>query len=167
MHNILLTDSISEETLFTFMEAINNIEDKNKIVVYLNSSGGNPSLVPIFRDIIERHQMRLVGACEVSSAALDLFLLTNTPRTVLDETECLVHRLVIGNTTTDKFGKSIRDKGILKIWSEFNWDDEIAYLFSMSENEIREMHEGKEFYFNSEDLRKALKKSEEKFANKK
>lgn len=167
MNNIYIYEKISDSTLNKFMHQVNEIEDKENIVVYLCSDGGNPALVSFFRDIIERHQMRLVAGGIVYSAALDLFLLTNTPRTVLDQTICLVHRMSLRGIDTDKFGHPTDDKTIVKIWSEFTWDEDVAKLFEMDEKEIQEMHDGRDFYFNADNLRKALKKSEEKFGSNK
>lgn len=167
MNNIYIYEKITDKTVYNFMQEVNAIEDKENIVVYLCSDGGNPALVSIFKDIIERHQMRLVACGIVYSAALDLFLLTNTPRTVLDQTICLVHRMSLRGIDADKFGHPTDDKTIVKIWSEFTWDEDVARLFNMNDEEIQEMHEGRDFYFNSDDLRKALKKSEEKFGSNK
>lgn len=167
MTNIYISESISDSTLITFMEEVNNAPDKEKIVVYLCSTGGNPSLVPMFQHIIERHQMKLVACSLIYSSALSLFLLTNTPREVLKDTIGLVHRMTVRGVNTDKRGFVIEDSKVVKIWSETDDSEDIPPLFDMTKKEIKQMNKGKDFYFDYKELRKALKKSEEKFANNK
>lgn len=163
MYNIIISGEISTETLEKFTDEVNNAVEKENITVYLSSTGGNLDLVPVFRDIIEKHQMKLVSFEVIYSAALTLFLTTKTPRKVLEGTTGLFHSVLINNTTIDKNGKPTAPKDLLKVWKNTNDEGYLPHLFGMTKKDLKKMRKGKDFYFDDNAVREALKKSNELF----
>lgn len=166
--NLIIDSEINEESVRAFTEEINMVEDKTQIVVYLNSIWGDPTLVPMLRDIMERYQVKLVACSRVFSSALDLFLTTNTPREVLDHTEALFHRSIIDGMKIDKNCNVIAEDKLKKIWKETVWAKGLPEVFlELTPKELKQVKNGKDLYFSAEELRKALKNSEKYFDNSK
>lgn len=162
--NIIIDSEIDEESVKAFVEEVNMTEDKTQIVVYLNSIGGDPTLVPLLRDVMERYQVKLIACSRVFSSALDLFLTTNTPREVLDHTESLFHRSIIQGMKIDKDCNVLVEKKLKKIWKETVWAKGLPEIFlELSEQELKQVKNGKDLYFSADELRKALKNSEKYF----
>ncbi len=166
--NIIIDSELHEESVREFVNEINMVEDKSNIVVYLNSIGGDPTLVPLLRDVMERYQVKLIACSRVFSSALDLFLTTNTPREVLDHTEALFHRSIIDGMKIDKNCNVIAEKKLKKIWKETVWAKGLPEKFlEISNQELKQVKNGKDLYFSADELRKALKNSVKYFEDKK
>lgn len=162
--NIAIIEDIDEEALEAFSQQVNTVEEKENIVVYLNSLGGDPRITPIFKDIIERHQMRLVACSKIYSSALDLFLTTNTPRTILDHTVGMYHQAVVVNVTIDNSSNVQVEPKLKKIWKENIWGNGLTEKFlEITQKEIKQTKKGKELYYSTDELKKALQKSEKYF----
>ena len=160
---ILLNRGIDEEALAEFIDKVNSCEDKKNIKVYLSSCGGDCDVVPVIRNIIEKHQIELIAFSDVHSSALDLFLTTNTPRTVMDETVGLFHRTII-RATLDNNLKPLKEKKLLKIWQkEIKVVSLVVEFLGITDKQLKKVSKGKDLYFNDEELREALKKSEKYF----
>ena len=167
MINIII-NKIKEEEFFNFVAQVNATEPDEEITVYLNSEGGDPSLVPAFRRMIEERQMTLVGHGKIMSAALDLFLLTNTKREVLDYTLGLFHQVVITKVSMNTESKVLIQSDLKKIWKNTNYGEGLVEDFlELTPIELAKVKKGEDLYFDHEKLRKALKKSENFFINKK
>lgn len=161
---ILLDKKITEEVLQGFVKDVNTAEDKSDITVYLSSSGGEASLVPVFRDMIQKYQMRLIAFDNLSSSGLDLFLTTNTPRTVLDEAVGMYHKTILYHINVDLKMKPTVDKTLIDIWKrDMEVDALVIDFLGLTTKELKEIEKGREMYFDHYRLREALKKSEKFF----
>lgn len=167
MINIII-NKIKEEEFLSFVAQVNIAEPEEEITVYLNSGGGDPTLVPAFRHLIEERQIRLVGHGKLMSAALDLFLLTNTKREVLDYTLGLFHQAVITKVSINHESKVLAQSDLKKIWKHTNFGEGLVEQFlELSPSDLAKVKKGDDLYFDHEKLRKALNKSENYFKSKK
>ena len=170
MHNIFIEGSIGEESFKKFIEDVNQVPDKSHIVVYLRSYGGCSDFLYGFKDIIERHQMRLVALEKIYSTALFLFLLTNTPRTVMDNALGLTHRGHITNEGgINMDGKPFFSKKLLKfIKVHSDKEEKLVHKFlELTPKEIKRVEKDKDIFISTKRLRTSLKNSEKHFENRK
>ena len=167
MINIII-NKIREDEFLNFVAQVNVAEPDEEITVYLNSGGGDPTLVPAFRRIMEERQITLVGHGKLMSAALDLFLLTNTKREVLDYTLGLFHQAVLTKVTINQESKVLAQSDLKKIWKNTKYGEGLVEDFlELTPIELAKVKKGEDLYFDHEKLRKALNKSENFFNNKK
>lgn len=160
---INLTGDIDNEMFENFVQEVNHSEETPTI--FLNSLGGDPTIVPAFRKIIEYHKIPIVAFGRIYSAALDLVLFTNTKREVLDDSTVMLHRAVVYGTDVTSSGQTVVDKKLVKIWKEFTYNEYslIKSFFDLTDRDINKIKKGEEYYFSSEELRKAIKNSEKYF----
>ncbi|MCA9750194.1 MAG: hypothetical protein KC414_13885 [Romboutsia sp.] len=150
-------DNIVEE----FIDKVNSATNVDSITVYLSSFGGDVSITPILRDIIQNYQMKLIACSSLESSALDLFLTTNTPRTVLDETVGMFHRTYLTDVNIyNDFKPLNKNKSLLNIWkSEPVCLSLVENFLELSPTDKKKVKNGENIYLNHNQLREALKKS--------
>lgn len=159
----LLTDINIEN--FEKLQGFLNENLNNDVILYLNSDGGNPDMVPSYKNLIELNKCSLIASEKICSAALDLFLLTNTPRKILDTTWGLFHQAIRKGMSTDYEGKVLIDKSYKKLISEYNPNFHLVEeLLEISKKEMSNYKKGEDLYLNTERLKKSLKNSEKYFA---
>ena len=162
---IVFNKHIDEDTLEEFVNKVNS-SGSEKIRIYLSSMGGNCDVMPVLRDIIEKNNIELVAYGQVGSAALDLFLTTNTQRYILDEAYALVHSTKIDNVMIDINMKPVLNKYLLPILSEeIKEYDMILDFFKVSDGEKQDIKNNVNVYYNTNRFRQALKESEKFFKN--
>jgi len=162
---IVFNKHIDEDTLEEFVNKVNSSGD-DKIRIYLSSMGGNCDVMPVLRDIIEKNKIELVAYGMVGSAALDLFLTTNTPRYILDESYALVHSTKIDNVMIDVNMRPVLNKYLLPILSEELVEFEmILDFFKVSDKENTDIRNNINVYYNNKRFRSALEESEKFFEN--
>lgn len=164
MNNIInLTGDIDKEMFDNFVQEVNN--SGATPTIFLNSLGGDPTLVPAFRKIIEYHKIPIIAFGNIYSAALDLLLFTNTKREVLDDVTAMLHRAVVYGTDVTSSGQTVVNKKLIKIWKEFTYNEYslMKEFFELTDKDINKIKKGEEYYFSSKELRKAIKNSEKYF----
>ncbi|MDC7250719.1 MAG: hypothetical protein PQJ49_12450 [Sphaerochaetaceae bacterium] len=171
MNNILLNSDMTIESFQNFMDEVNtSLRVGGDIYLYICSDGGKASTVPMFRSIIERHGINLIACSELASAAVELFLTSNVQRTVLDNTTAMVHKPYFKGVAFNKDVQPLRsaDKLWLNLFKEPIKASELVKTFiDFTEEEQQVFDNDGDVYLNEERLKKALKKSEKYFAEKK
>lgn len=160
---ILLTKNFGDDSLQEFINQVNN-GDTDSMTIYLGSDGGSALYMPAFRDIIERYQIHLVAFSHVSSSALDLFLLTNTTREILDDTVGMYHQEVYNHLPVSPNLDIKVEPSYLKIIKAGLVNNELVESFlNLSKKESKLIDEGVNLYINTKRLKRALKKSQKYF----
>jgi len=156
---------VNKEEFSELQDFLNNTGDNVNHIIYLSSTGGDPTLVKAFSHLLEVFKVKLVACGQISSAALDLFLISNVERQVLEDTYGVYHEGVISNWDTDskgnlKINKSYRDllKQPIHHWKM------IENFLEITPSELRNYKKGEDLYVNAGRIDKALKNSKKYFA---
>lgn len=161
-----LRGDIDVDMLDKLIEFSNEVNDEETNIIYFSSKGGICDIVPPMRDIIQQKQFRLVAYGEIYSSALDLFLTTNTPRTVMDETLVMYHGVRMTIEMNKKFQPIDLNKRLSEIYkNEVECNDLVMKIIGITEKDYKKCLKGEEFYYNHHELRNFLKNSEEYFDN--
>ena len=161
---IYLNKHFDDECVEEFINKVNSSENYQDITVYLSSYGGEVSVTPILRDIIQKYQMNLIACSEIYSSALDLFLTTNTPRSVLDDSLGMYHKTFMDIKVSTEFKPQELNKSLVSIWkTEPECDKLVRQFLDLSTKQLKRFNKGEDIYLNHKQLRKALKNSEKFF----
>jgi hypothetical protein len=161
---IYLNKHFDDECVEEFINKVNSSENYQDITVYLSSYGGKVTVTPILRDIIQKYQMNLIACSEIYSSALDLFLTSNTPRSVLDETVGLFHKTHMNINVHTNLKHTETNNSLLKIWkTEPECDKLVRQFLDLTPKQLKRFNKGEDIYLNHKELRKALKNSEKYF----
>jgi len=161
---IYLNKHFDDECVEEFINKVNSSENYQDITVYLSSYGGAVTVTPILRDIIQKYQMNLIACSEIYSSALDLFLTTNTPRTVLDDSLGMYHKTFMDIKVSTEFKPQELNKSLVKIWTQEPECDKLVRQFlDLTPKQLKRFNKGEDIYLNHKELRKALKNSEKYF----
>ena len=151
----------SDATLYnSYFEVLNKAREEDDIIFYFNSCGGSCSTLNLFINALRRCKSRNVTAVVNYAASAAALLALYCDNIILNTNSTLM----LHDFSTFVLGKSQEVEADL-IHTKENIHKLMRYICQkvLSEEEIEQMFNGKDFYFNEKEVMERLKK----FAKKK
>lgn len=153
-----LDGEVSAEMFRSLIEAYNKLKEKEWLVIYLNSSGGDPDASQAITTLINKNATltEIIAYGRICSAAFDIFFKSECERYILHNTVGMAHVTGVLISVTDgpiddsdkvyiKYAKEDKD-----MW--MNFYKELGFKSS----ELSKIKDGKDVWFDYKRLRQFL-----------
>ena len=139
--------------------------EEDQITMFFSSEGGDSDFVSVFKYVLEQYNVKIVAFNKVDSAALDILLATQVKRTILEDTIATYHFIEFEDITLNKnLEPRLSAKNIFEKDNTDTLDKNVRKSLGIFEEEHEKLLlEGEEYYFNTQELRKAIKNSKKFF----
>lgn len=160
-----INESIGKETVDKLIDAMNNLEQGEKLFIYLFSEGGcmasEEAMVHIMNNNIDR--IELVGYGDLMSAGFGIFFRYDGYKILLPGTLGMFHQTRMEMDTISEFNNpdQMRYKAD-KEWMKLQREHTINFCNSlkMTSKEISDIKKGKDVYFQYHRMQEFLKAQE-------
>lgn len=152
------------EMLEKLVSSINTLNEKETLLIYLNSEGGSVDQMEAIIDLINENQdrIKMTAFGEISSAAFNIFFRSKCEREILPQTIAIAHFTGVKiNKITDKHYRDSLSGPFYIRWSEgyLEFCLKIYKKLGFSDKELVKVSKGEDLYFLTDRLLEFLNNS--------
>lgn len=160
--NIILEGVINSDMFKELANAYNNLEHGETLHIFLSSEGGHVDCAGAMTTLVNRYVQvtTITTYFRLESCAFDFFFKSKCYREILDSTMGMIHLKTWGGDIKEGLKQEARTE-FIKNEMKKSLPHSVSFFktLGVTDAEIRKFKEGEEVYFNSERLKKMLKRA--------